>query len=170
MSRGLPAVAKVGSREAGDLDRWQVSGARCPLRVGGIVPQRWRGSRHHLHERPAPPERPRFLRSEMRQAAARHLTAGLSETPVRAWALSTRKQKTGDIVMKKRISIALAAGLLMAGASVASATEMKQSFSKVLPSPNRGFTYSQQHNIYAGHNNSKGQQHAAVRAPWHNVE
>jgi hypothetical protein len=47
---------------------------------------------------------------------------------------------------------------------------MKQSFSKVLPSPNRGFTYSQQHNIYAGHNNSKSQQHAAVRAPWHNVE
>ena len=71
--------------------------------------------------------------------------------------------------MKKRLSIALAAGLLVAGASVASATEMKQSFGKV-PSPNRGFTYSQQHNIYAGHNNSKGQQHAAVRAPWHNVE
>ena len=49
--------------------------------------------------------------------------------------------------MKKRLSIALAAGLLVAGASVASATEMKQSFSKVLPSPNRGFTYSQHHNI-----------------------
>ena len=32
--------------------------------------------------------------------------------------------------MKKRLSIALAAGLLVAGASVASATEMKQSFSK----------------------------------------
>lgn len=34
-----------------------------------------------------------FLRSEMRQAAARHLTTGLSETPVRAWALSTRSKK-----------------------------------------------------------------------------
>ena len=72
--------------------------------------------------------------------------------------------------MKKRISIALAAGLLVAGASIASATEMKQSFSKVPSSPNQGFSYSQQHNIYAGHSNSKGQQHAAVRAPWHNVE
>ena len=49
--------------------------------------------------------------------------------------------------MKKQLSIALAAGLLVAGASVAFATEMKQSFSKV-PSPNRGFTYSQQHSIY----------------------
>ena len=57
--------------------------------------------------------------------------------------------------MKKQISLALVVGLLVAGASVASATEIKQSFSKVLPSPNRGLTYSQQHNIYAGHHNSK---------------
>jgi hypothetical protein len=142
-------MAKVGSREAGDLDRWQVPGA---------VPTAGRGASFRRGGEVAgiicTNDLPRlsgraFSRSEMRQAAARHLTAGLSETPVRAWAL---KQKTLDIVMKKRISIALAAGLLMAGASVASATEMKQSFSKVLPSPNRG------------------QQHAAVRAPWHNVE
>jgi hypothetical protein len=109
-----------------------------------------------------------FLRSEMRQAAARHLTTGLSETPVRAWALST-----GDIVMKKRIAIALAAGLLMAGVSVASATEMQQSV---------GAKMSPQHNVYAGHKNAgsnnvtsnnvtKGHQHAALgRAPRHNVD
>jgi hypothetical protein len=27
-----------------------------------------------------------------------------------------------------------------------------------------------QHNIYAGHENGKGQQYAAVRKPWHNAE
>jgi hypothetical protein len=70
--------------------------------------------------------------------------------------------------MHKQISIALAAGLLMAGVSIASATEMQRPFSARTPT---------QHNIYAGHNNAgsnnvaKGQQHAALgRAPWHNAD
>ncbi len=55
--------------------------------------------------------------------------------------------------MKKQISIALAAGVLMAGVSAASATEMRQSLNSKM-SPQRT------HNVYAGHTNSKGQQHA----------
>jgi hypothetical protein len=99
----------------------------------------------------------------MRQPAARHLIRGLEEMP-EADAFYFSK---GEFVMKKQISIALAAGLLMAGASVASATEMPRK----TPSAKQGFMYSQQqHNIYVGHKNSKGQQHAAVRKPWHNAE
>jgi hypothetical protein len=123
-----------------------------------------------LHERPAPPERPRFFTFRDAASGRAAFDYGVERNAGAGLGVEHEEQKTGDIVMKKRIAIALAAGLLMAGASVASATEMKQSFSKVLPSPNRGFTYSQQHNIYAGHNNSKGQQHAALRAPWQNVE
>ena len=58
-------------------------------------------------------------------------------------------------------------GLLMAGVSVASSTEMQQPFGARMPT---------QHNIYAGHNNAgsnnvaKGQQHAALGAPWHTVD
>ena len=146
-----------------------------PVRIGpekhvAGLPPRWRGSRHHLHERPAPPERPRFFTFRDAASGRAAFDYGVERNAGAGLGVEHEEQKTGDIVMKKRIAIALAAGLLMAGASVASATEMKQSFSKVLPSPNRGFTYSQQHNIYAGHNNSKGQQHAALRAPWHNVE
>ena len=64
--------------------------------------------------------------------------------------------------MKKQISIALAAGLLIVGASVASATEMSRPLSSK-PSSKQGSTYSQQQNM-------KAQQHAAVRAPWHNAD
>jgi hypothetical protein len=72
--------------------------------------------------------------------------------------------------MKKQISIAWAAGLLMAGVSVASAIEMQQSFPhEVVPSARQALTYSQQYNNYA-HKNGKGQQHTALRASWHNVD
>ena len=73
--------------------------------------------------------------------------------------------------MKRQISMVLGAALLVAGISAASAAEMKQSFgTKVLPSASQQYKYSQ-HNIYAGHSNSKAQQHAAVsRAPWHNAD
>jgi hypothetical protein len=65
-------------------------------------------------------------------------------------------------VMKKQISIVLAAGLLMVGVATASSNEM----SKMSPRNAYG-----QHNIYAGHSNSKGQQHAALtRVPAHNVD
>ena len=81
--------------------------------------------------------------------------------------LSQREAQNVEItVVKKQISIVLAAGLLTAGVAVASATEMQQSFgSKMLPS------VGQPHNIYASHSNSKVQRHAAVsRAPWHNMD
>ena len=75
--------------------------------------------------------------------------------------------------MSKQISIALATGLLMAGTSVAFATEMQQSFGAKM-SPHSTYW---QHNIYTNHNNAgrnnvaKGQQHATLaRAPWHNVD
>jgi hypothetical protein len=73
--------------------------------------------------------------------------------------------------MSRQISMVLGAALLIAGISAASATEMKQSFgSKVLPSASQQYKYSQ-HNVYAGHSNSKVLQHAAVaRAPWHNAD
>ena len=58
--------------------------------------------------------------------------------------------------MKKQFAIVLAAGLLAAGISAASAAEMRQSGSKM--SPQRTYGH---HNVYAGHINSKGQQHAA---------
>ena len=72
--------------------------------------------------------------------------------------------------MKTQISIVLAAGVLM-GVAAASATEMQRSFGRSMsPSAGRQYTYSQ-HNIYAGHSDSKVQHHAAVsRAPWHNVD
>lgn len=131
-----------------------------------IVPPGRRVSWHHLHDLPRP-ERPGF--STFRDAASGRAAfdCGVERNAGAGLGVEREEAKTGDTVMKKRISLALVVGLLVAGASVASATEIKQSFSKVLPSPNRGLTYSQQHNIYAGHHNSK---HAAVRAPWHNVE
>ena len=73
--------------------------------------------------------------------------------------------------MKKQISIALAAGLLMAVASAASATEIRHQVSGGnTPQKNK----HSQNNIYAGHSNSKGQQHAAFTVSrdhqWHNVD
>lgn len=56
--------------------------------------------------------------------------------------------------MKKQISIVLSAGLLIAGVSAASAAEIRSS--KMSPQRTHGH-----HDVYAGHNNSKGQQHAA---------
>jgi hypothetical protein len=72
-------------------------------------------------------------------------------------------------IMKRQISMVLTAGLLIVGVSAASATEMKQSLgTKMLPSASQQY---RQHNIYAGHSNSKVQQHAAVaRAPWRNAD
>jgi hypothetical protein len=85
--------------------------------------------------------------------------------------------------MKKQISIALAAGLLMCSVSVASATEMQRSLGTKMSSDSKMSPQSGnwQHNIYAGHNNSaytgrsnklaKGQQHATLaRAPSNNVD
>jgi hypothetical protein len=60
-------------------------------------------------------------------------------------------------IMKKRFSIVLAAGLLAAGISAASAAEMRQSSGSKM-SPQRTYGH---HNVYAGHINSRGQQHAA---------
>ena len=116
------------------------------------------------------PERPGFFAFRDAASGRAAFDCGVERNASVGLGVEHEEAKNGRYVMKKQISIALGAGLLVAGASIASATEMKQSFSKVLSSPNRGFTYSQQHNIYAGHSNSKGQQHAAVRAPWHNVE
>jgi hypothetical protein len=75
------------------------------------------------------------------------------------------------IIMSRQFSMVLGAALLTAGVWAASATEMKQSFgTKVLPSASQQYKYSQ-HNVYAGHSNSKVQRHAGVsRAPWHNAE
>ena len=56
--------------------------------------------------------------------------------------------------MKKQISIALAAILLIAGVSAASTAEIRSS----KMSTQR--TYGN-HDVYAGHTNSNGQQHAA---------
>jgi hypothetical protein len=70
--------------------------------------------------------------------------------------------------MKKQISITLAAGLLMAGVSAASATEMSHSLvTKMSPQGT-----NTQHNVYAGHRN-KGQQHATFtvsRPATHNAD
>jgi hypothetical protein len=95
-------------------------------------------------------------RRRLRQSDARHLTAALSEK--RHLCVNTKQALEEDSPMKKQISIALAAIMLIAGASIASATEMSR---KVAP-PAKHSTQSQQ--------TMKGQQHAAVRAPWHNAD
>jgi hypothetical protein len=71
--------------------------------------------------------------------------------------------------MKKQISITLAAGLLIAGVSAASATEMSQSLATKM-SPQSTKT---QHNVYAGHRNKGQQQHATFtvsRPATHNAD
>jgi hypothetical protein len=101
------------------------------------------------------------------QQIARHFNAG-DETPLKPCAFSPYKPNVETSIMKKQVSIALAAGLMvmMAGFSAASATDMQQSLA-----PQSAYG---RHNIYAGHNNSKGQQHAAFTAlrdiPKHSVD
>jgi hypothetical protein len=88
----------------------------------------------------------------MRHQAARHLTPALGATPRQAlrWLTGSPIRRYRDA---KQISIALAAGLLMAGVPVASATEMQRPFGARMPT---------QHNIYAGHNNAGSNNVAAA--------
>ena len=98
----------------------------------------------------------------MRRSDARHLTAAFRRNATESRALTARKPNE-EIPNEKQISIALAAGLLIVGASVASATEMSRPLSSKPSSKAQDYTYSQQQNM-------KAQQHAAVRAPWHNAD
>jgi hypothetical protein len=102
----------------------------------------------------------------------RNIPKAFAKHPKSPCVLFQREAENVEItIVKTQISIVLTAGLLMAGVAAASATEMQQFFGrKTSSSVGQQYTYSQ-HNIYAGHSNSKVQHHAAVaRAPWHNAD